>query len=73
MAIQTKVIGRQPTDHGPYDPELAYGKKFQCTLFGCAWESLHDNNNTAPAVWDGGDTITPNLVDWKKVSGSYEA
>lgn len=73
MSLQTKVIGRQPTDHGPYDPNLAYGKKFQCTLFGCAWESLHDNNNTAPAVWDGGDTITPNLVDWKKVSGSYEA
>lgn len=71
--MQTKTIGRMPTDHGPYDPQLAYGKKFQCTLFGCAWESLHDNNNTAPAVWDGGDIITPNLVDWKKVSGSYEA
>lgn len=73
MSMQTKTIGRMPTDHGPYDPQLAYGKKFQCTLFGCAWESLHDNNNTAPAVWDGGDTITPNQVDWKKVSGSYEA
>ena len=73
MSMQTKTIGRMPTDHGPYDPQLAYGKKFQCTLFGCAWESLHDNNNTAPAVWDGGDVITPNLVDWKKVSGSYEA
>lgn len=73
MSMQTKTIGRMPTDHGPYDPQLAYGKKFQCTLFGCAWESLHDNNNTAPAVWDGGDIITPNLVDWKKVSGSYEA
>lgn len=72
MSMQTKTIGRMPTDHGPYDPELAYGKKFQCTLFGCAWESLHDNNNTAPAVWDG-DTITPNLVDWKKVSGDYNA
>ena len=73
MSMQTKTIGRMPTDHGPYDPQLAYGKKFQCTLFDCAWESLHDNNNTAPAVWDGGDVITPNLVDWKKVSGSYEA
>ena len=73
MSIQAKTIGRMPTDHGPYDPQLAYGKKFQCTLFGCAWESLRDNNNTVPAVWDGGDTITPNLVDWKKVSGSYEA
>lgn len=73
MTMQTKTIGRMPTDHGPYDPNLAYGKKFQCSLFGCAWESLHDNNNTAPAVWDGGDTITPNLVDWKKVSGDYNA
>ena len=73
MTVRTKVIGRQPTDHGPYDPNLAYGEKFQCTLFGCSWESKHDNNTTAPAVWDGGDTITPNLVDWKKVSGSYEA
>lgn len=73
MGLQTKTIGRVTTDHGPYDPNLAYGKKFQCELFGCVWESLHDNNNTAPAVWDGGDTITPNLVDWKKVSGSYEA
>lgn len=73
MTLRTKVIGRQPTDHGPYDPNLAYGEKFQCTLFGCSWESKNDNNTTAPAVWDGGDTITPNLVDWKKVSGSYES
>jgi len=73
MGLQTKTIGRMPTDHGPYDPELAYGKKFQCELFGCVWESLHDNNNTAPAVWDGGDIITPNLVDWKKASGDYNA
>lgn len=73
MSLQTKVIGRTPTDHGPYNPNKSYGKKFCVTLFGCMWESLHDNNNTAPAVWDGGDTITPNLVDWKKVSGDYNA
>lgn len=73
MGLQTKTIGRMPTDHGPYDPNQAYGKKFCATLFGCMWESLHDNNNTAPAVWDGGDVITPNYVDWKKVSGDYEA
>lgn len=73
MTMQTKTIGRMSTDHGPWVPGTVAGKKFCYQLFGCTWESLHDNNNTAPAVWDGGDTITPNLVDWKKESGSYEA
>lgn len=73
MTMQTKTIGRISTDHGPLVPGTVAGKRFQYQLFGCVWESLHDNNNTTPAVWDGGDVITPNLVDWKKVSGSYEA
>ena len=73
MTVQTKTIGRMPTDHGPYNPSVSYGKKYCVTLYGCMWESLHDNNNTAPAVWDGGDTITPNTVDWKLVSGSTDA
>lgn len=71
--MRTKTIGRQPTDHGPWVPGTVAGKKFCYQLFGCTWESLHDNNNTAPAVWDGGDTITPNTVDWKLVSGSTDA
>lgn len=73
MTVQTKVIGRMPTYHGDYDPHVAYGKKYQVTLYGCVWESKHDNNNTAPATWDGGKTITPNTTDWLQISGSYEA
>ena len=71
--IQTKTIGRMPTHHGDYDPSVAYGKKYRVSLYGCEWESNHDNNNTAPAVWDGANTITPNTTDWTLISGSYES
>lgn len=73
MTLRTKVIGRNQTDHGPWVPGTVAGKKFHYQLFGCDWESLHDNNNTPPAVWDGGDIITPNTNNWKKVSGDYQA
>lgn len=70
--MQTKVIGRQPTDHGPYDPQLAYGKKFTVTLFDCGWESKHDNNTTAPATLNElAGTITPNIEHWIHRWGSY--
>ena len=70
--MQTKVIGRQPTDHGPYDPQLAYGKKFIVTLFDCGWESKHDNNTTAPATLNAqAGTITPNIEHWIHRWGSY--
>lgn len=71
--MQTKTIGRMPTDHGPYVPGQAYGKKFQVELYGCVWESKHDNNNTAPATLNAqAGTITPNTTDWKKVTGSTD-
>ena len=70
MTVQTKTIGRMPTHHGDYDPSVAYGNKYRVTLYGCEWESKHDNNNTAPATWDGGDTITPNTTDWELISES---
>ena len=71
--MQSKVIGRMPTDHGPYVPGQAYGKKFCVELFGCVWESKHDNNNTAPATLNTqAGTITPNTTDWKKVTGSTD-
>ena len=73
MGMQTKTIGRMPTDHGPYDPQLAYGKKFTVTLFDCGWESKHDNNTSAPATLNAqAGTITENTTDWKKVWGSYK-
>lgn len=60
---------------GDFDPDKqgGYDQLDQCSLFGCVWESKIDDNETAPAVWDGGDTITPNTQDWKQVSGDYEA
>lgn len=71
--MQTKTIGRMPTDHGPYVPGQAYGKKFQVDLYGCVWESKHDNNSTAPATLNAqAGTITPNTTDWKKVTGSTD-
>lgn len=73
MGLQTKTIGRQPTDHGIYDPNVAYGKKFIVTLYDCGWESKHDNNTTAPATLNTQTgTITPNTTDWIKRWGSYE-
>lgn len=73
MSMQTKTIGRMPTDHGPYDPQFAYGKKFTVTLFDCGWESKHDNNTSAPAILNAqAGTITENTTDWKKVWGSYK-
>ena len=73
MTIRTKVIGRQPTDHGAYVPGQSYGKKYQVELYYCVWESKHDQNNTAPATLNTSTgVITPNTTDWKKVSGSYD-
>ena len=72
MSMQKKVIGRMPTDHGTYDPQLAYGKKFTVTLFDCGWESKHDNNTTAPATLNElAGTITPNIEHWIHRWGSY--
>ena len=73
MTIITKTIGRLPVNLGDYDSTRSYGKKNRCNLYGCEWESRHDNNTSAPAVWDGGDTITPNTTDWILICGSYEA
>lgn len=73
MTVHTKTIGRMPTDHGPYDPQLAYGKKFIVTLFDCGWESKHENNTSAPATLNAqAGTITENTTDWKKKWGSYK-
>ena len=60
---------------GDFDPNKAGGYDVlnQVSLFGCVWESKIDDNVSAPAVWDGGDTITPNTQDWKQVSGDYQA
>lgn len=71
--MQSKVIGRMPTDHGPYVPGQSYGKKYCVELYGCVWESKHDNNNTAPATLNSqAGTITPHTTDWKKVIGSTD-
>lgn len=79
MAENTEILRqpmfKTPMYMGDFDPERqgGYNVMNQVSLFGCVWESKNDNNTTAPAVWDGGDTITPNTQDWKQVSGDYEA
>ena len=73
MTIQTKTIGRLPVYLGDYDNTRSYGKKNRVTLYGSEFESKHDNNNTAPATWDGAETITFNTTDWQVISNGTDA
>ena len=62
-------FGKDPVNLGDYDELVAggqtsFGIKNRVNRYGCEWESLVDNNTDAPAVWDGGDTITPS-ENWK--------
>lgn len=73
MTVIKKTIGRLPVLIGEYDSTRSYGKKNRVTLFGSEFESKHDNNNTAPATWDGSETVTFNEVDWQVISNGTSA
>lgn len=45
---------------------------FLFILMPCMWESFHDNDNTASAVWKSEYMITPNTVERTLVSGSTD-
>ena len=73
MTVITKTIGRLPVLQGEYDNTRSYGQKMRVTLFGSEFESKHDNNNTAPATWDGAETVTFNEADWTIISNGTDA
>lgn len=71
MPVQIKVIGRMPTNHGVYNPSVAYGKKYRVSLYGCEWESKIDNNTYAPATLING-VMAIDSVHWSLISGIPE-
>lgn len=81
MGNNTQLIkvpfAKDPVNLGYYDELVAqgitsFGIMNRVNRYGCEWESLVDNNTDAPAVWDGGDTITPS-ENWKLNAGNPDA
>ena len=72
MTVTKKLIGRLPILLGEYDGTKVYGKKQRVTLYGSEFESIVDNNTTAPAVLSNG-TLTINTGNWRVVSNGTEA
>ena len=72
MTVTKKLIGRLPILLGEYDSTKVYGKKQRVTLYGSEFESIVDNNTTAPAVLSNG-TLTINTGNWRVVSNGTEA
>lgn len=67
----TKSIGRLPREKGTWVPKTSpngYKKTNQVFLYGCIFESKHDDNTAVPATYDSVEgTITFNTVDWEVV------
>ena len=72
MTVTKKLIGRLPILLGEYDSTKVYGKKQRVTLYGSEFESIVDNNTTAPAILNNG-TLTINTNNWRVVSNGTEA
>lgn len=72
MTIIRSVKGRLPMYFGEYDSARIYGKKNRCSLYGCEWESLIEDNIHAPAKIIEGEIVV-NVQYWKLVSGVLEA
>lgn len=68
MTLIKSVKGRLPMNSGAYVNGKIYGKKYRCNLYGCEWESLVENNTTAPATLVNGK-VTPNSTKWRLVTG----
>lgn len=73
MTVVKKIFGRLPVLVGEYDSTKTYGRKNRVTLYGSEFESLIEDNNTAPATWDGYDTISFNTTGWRVVSNGSDA
>lgn len=72
MTVTKKLIGRLPILLGEYDSTKVYDKKQRVTLYGSEFESIVDNNTTAPAILNNG-TLTINTNNWRVVSNGTEA
>lgn len=70
--IEKKLIGKLPVLLGEYDNTKVYNKKQRVTLYGSEFESIIDNNTTAPATLTN-DTLTINTNNWMVVSNGTEA
>lgn len=72
MTVTKKLIGRLPILIGEYDSNKAYNKKQRVTLYGSEFESIVDNNTTAPATLSDNNLII-NTDNWRVVSNGTEA
>ena len=72
MTVTKKLIGRLPILLGEYDSTKVYSKKQRVTLYGSEFESIIDNNTTAPATLNNGNLII-NTDSWRIVSNGTEA
>lgn len=67
----TKSIGRLPREKGNWVQKTSpngYKRTNQVFLYGCVFESKHDDNTAVPATYDDqAGTITFNTVDWMVV------
>lgn len=72
MTVTKKLIGRLPILIGEYDGTKAYNKKQRVTLYGSEFESIVDNNTTAPATLSDNNLII-NTDNWRVVSNGTEA
>ena len=70
--IEKKLIGKLPVLLGEYDSTKTYSKKQRVTLYGSEFESIIDNNTTAPATLNNGNLII-NTDSWRIVSNGTEA
>ena len=73
----TKSIGRLPREKGDWVQKTSpngYKRTNQVFLYGCVFESKHDDNTAVPATYDAqAGTITFNTVDWMVVIDCSQA
>lgn len=72
MTVTKKLIGRLPILLGEYDSTKTYSKRQRVTMYGSEFESIVDNNTTAPATLNNG-TLVINTDNWRVVSNGSEA
>lgn len=74
MAITKTEIGRLPVSRGEYSPGTVYYKHNLVQYLGSTYESLIDNNNTAPAAQspDGVIKTNENWRPWADASSAVQ-
>lgn len=73
MTTVKKTIGRLPLHIENWQQRTSpngYKRRNRVTLYGCEWESKHDDNTTKPAEYNEQEgTIVQNTEHWKLTLG----